>query len=200
MTATGARDTQVAWTIGGALLLSLLVIDAATLGPLGDRGLVRVLLPVAATLLFAFGVRGSGSVTNRSRLGTAALCAFAAVLVARWSWGVFVNPAAASIEVMTIVGQALLIVQFAFALLAAERIARAGVVPKPWAWVPTITVGAVALVFVLNAVASILVRQGSQELLLFLATLTGVVNAASILILGVLAIVLGDRLGRRGAG
>ncbi len=166
------------------------------IGPWIDQGFVRTLLLAAALVIFAFGIGGSGSITGRKPVGTIALCALALTLVIQWLLGLGMSGSVAPLTVSVAAMQVLYILQFALALLAAERIARLAIVPRPWNWAPAIAVGVFALVSALTAAASVLSRDVLMVLALFFGNVSGVVGAAILVALGVLAIMLGDRVGR----
>ena len=70
-------DARLAWVIGGALLIATVVVSTPLSWYFGG-GVITAVLFAAALLVFAFGIRGSGSVTGRRPLGTAALVVLAA--------------------------------------------------------------------------------------------------------------------------
>ncbi|QOD92760.1 hypothetical protein [Chryseoglobus sp. 28M-23] len=191
-----ARNTQRAWTLGGSLALVAVVLDASLVGPWFDQGFARTLLLAAALIVFAFGIRGSGSVTGRRPVGTIALCLLALTLVIDWLLGLSLNWSIVPLTVSVAAMQVLLIMQYALALVAAERIGRLAIVPRPWNWAPAIAVGVLALVAALTAVVSVVSRDALMVLALFLGNVGGVIGTAALVGLGVLAIVLGDRAGR----
>ncbi|MBU1251105.1 MAG: hypothetical protein KJ659_01900 [Actinobacteria bacterium] len=193
---TEALDTQRAWTVGGALVLLAVVVDAGAGGFLPDGGLVRALLLAAALAVFAVGVRGSGSVTALRPTGTIALCALAATLVVSWVVNATLLPMGGRLDVFVVVGQVILVLQFALALIAVERIGRLAVVPRPWNWAPAIVFGVIALLFAATAIASVMSRQMLEVFGYVAVTVNGIASVAALVVLGVLAIVLGDRAGR----
>jgi hypothetical protein len=193
---SAARDTQRSWTVGGALVLLVVVLESGAGGFWPDGGLVHTLLLAAALVIFAVGVRGSGSVTALRPTGTIALCALAATLVVNGFVNMAFLPMGGQVGALALAGQIILILQFVLALIAVERIGRLGVVPRPWNWAPAIVLGAVALVFLATAIASVMSRQ-TLELFGYVAvTVNGIVSVGALVALGVLAIVLGDRAGR----
>ena len=197
-------DARHAWLIGGALLIGSVVVSAP-LSPYFGGGILRAALFAAALVVFAFGIRGSGSVTARRPLGTAALVVLAAwVLLRSVAWGLpWVN--AVATDVLTDVSYVDSVVQLAAALVAVVQIGRASVVPRPWKWVPAWALGAVVvpslLGLLLLAVGALQEPQASSQsqaltLTMFVSALDGLARTVGPVFLGVLAIVLGDRMGR----
>ena len=73
-------DARHAWVIGGALLMGSVVVSAP-LSPYFGGGVIKAALFAAALVVFAFGIRGSGSVTARRPLGTTALVVLAELVL-----------------------------------------------------------------------------------------------------------------------
>ncbi len=68
-----ASDGRRAWIIGGVLLIGSVafgVIVQPVTSATAGTGLIGVAFYSASLLVFAFGIRGSGSVTARRPLGT----------------------------------------------------------------------------------------------------------------------------------
>jgi hypothetical protein len=195
-------DKQRAWLIGGALLLTSVVFVAAQPGIptlFGGRTLTIALF-AAALLIFAFGIRGSGSVTKRQPLGTAAL----ALLAAWMLLGAALDIAFSSVMYNSIPGVQLAFayadsfVQFALALIAVMQIGRLRVVPAPWNWVPAWSLGAVSLIWLMIQLAGVVAgAQGNLLSATYILSLDVLVRTGSIVLMGVLAIVLADRMRRR---
>ncbi|TFD68075.1 hypothetical protein [Cryobacterium ruanii] len=191
-------DPARAWLLGGALLLATVVIGVAqpalSLIPLG--GNIRPALFAAALLVFALGIRGSGSVTARRPLGTIAL-----ILLAVWMLlgSVLENVIASSFSndplpsSLMAFGYVDSFVRFALAFIAVMQIARAGVVPAPWKWVPAVVVGAASVSWLLMAVLSVGIRQGYGLGAVAVLSVDALVRVGGTVLLGVLAIVLADR-------
>ena len=194
-------DASRAWLIGGTLLLATVVIGVAqpalSLIPLG--GNIRPTLFSAALLVFAFGIRGSGSVTARRPLGTIALTALAGWLflgsvLQDISASNFSNdPLPAGLFAFGYVDS---FVKFALALVAVMQIARAGVVPAPWKWVPAGLVGAASVSWLLIEIVSAGSTQGFGLGTVALLSVDALVRIGGTVLLGVLAIVLADRARR----
>jgi len=185
--------------LGGALLLASVVATVAfQVGfySAGWVGYIPTILFSAALMILAFGIRGSGSVTAGRPLGTFALAALAAwlilsdVLVSALNASIAADSSAA--VVVTIIYVAL-VVKFALAVIAVVQIARAGVVPAPLEWTPTWVLAAVTASWLLTQLAGLVLVNVSQVQMTVFA-LDGAVRIAGVILLGVLAIVLGDRM------
>ena len=185
--------------LGGALLLASVVATVAfQVGfySAGWVGYIPTILFSAALMILAFGIRGSGSVTAGRPLGTFALAALAAwlilsdVLVSALNASIAADSSAA--VVVTIIYVAL-VVKFALAVIAVVQIARAGVVPAPLEWVPTWVLAAATASWLLTQLAGLVLINVSQVQMTVFA-LDGAVRIAGVILLGVLAIVLGDRM------
>lgn len=182
-----------AWVIGGALFLASVVIGVGTLpmvAVIAGGSILATLLFSAALVVFAIGSHGRGSVTARRPLGTIALC-----VLAVWSPAVSIIEGAAlgdtpygSLRTIGYVDNA---VQFTLALIAVVQIVRAGVVPRPWAWLPAVVLG---LLTVLWLVEQLPVAQTDPALATVLTTAEGLVRVGAPVVFGVVAIVLANKL------
>ena len=188
--------------IGGGLLLGSVVIRVVEQPlPFPFAGTVSLALFSAALFVFAFGIRGAGSITARRPLGTTALALLAIwLLLGSVLYGVITesfsnNPVP---NILMAFAYADSFVQFALALTAVMQIARLGAVPAPWNWVPAGVTAAVTLTWVLLQ----LVGSGSPTLIgpnavsWFLMILDGLARIGGTMLLGVIAIVLADRTDR----
>lgn len=189
-------DARHAWQIGGALLIASVVVSAP-LAPYFGGAVIKAVLFAAALLVFAFGIRGSGSVTAGRPLGTAALTVLAIwVLLRAVAWKLpWVD--AVGTDVLTDVGYVDSVVQLAAALIAVVQIGRACVIPRPWSWAPAWALAAVVMPSLLGLL--ILAIGGSEAqlfLTMFVSAIDGLARTAGPVFLGVLTIVLGDRVGR----
>ena len=194
-------DASRAWMIGGALLLTTVVIGVAqpalSLIPLG--GSIRPTLFSAALLVFAFGIRGSGSVTARRPLGSIALTALAAWLLLGSVLQDIIASTFSNDSLPTglmAFGYVDSYVKFALALVAVVQIARAGVVPAPWKWVPAGVVGSASVSWLLIEIVSVGSTQGFGLGTVALLSVDALVRVGGTVLLGVLAIVLADRTSR----
>src|SRR5688500_167577 len=91
-TATAARDARLTWIVGGSLLIAyaalILVVDTGRLYVPGVAWALDVLW-AAALMIFALGIRRSGSVVARGPLGLIALVVAALVpFAARIVWAI----------------------------------------------------------------------------------------------------------------
>ncbi|TFD87879.1 hypothetical protein [Cryobacterium serini] len=208
MASSQLRDRTVfpasrALLIGGGLLLTSVVITVIaqpTLFPYAE--IVGPALFSAALLVFAFGVRGVGSVTARRPVGTIALAVLAAWLLLgsvlyRLIADVFSNdPAPTALMAFAYADS---FVQFALAVVAVMQIARRGAVPAPWNWVPAGIVAAVTVTWLLLQVlgGGSATIYGPNLLTWLLTGLDGLARIGGTVLLGVIAIVLADRVNRR---
>lgn len=178
--------------LGGALLLVAVVVDAVIYAP----------VPAAVLVALGFGLLATGSpgfprVTERSILATVALVAL----------GVWAVVRAVALEtpllsaVVTGSNLEYLICQLiggALALIVAAQIARGSVVPAPTNRVPLIVCAIIAVMFVYVAVTGSFRAEDWQGRLQ--VTDAGryfeAVQSASLVVIGIWAILLGDRFGR----
>lgn len=194
-----ASDARRAWVIGGALLLATVVIGVALQQsglPIVGGNYIGMALFTASLLVFAFGIRGSGSITARRPLGTAALTVLAiwSLLVPALERVFFSgNYPSDSLMAFSYVDS---FVQFAAALVAVTQIARVGVVPRPWSWAPAWTLAAVAVPWLFGQIAAVGATQNATPISMFVVTLDGLVRIGAPVFLGVLAIVLANRPNR----
>lgn len=195
------RRPVVAWVWGGGLLVLVAVLPV--LGIPGTALMwLQTLAFAAAMTIFAFGIRGEGSVVARRRSGVAALLLVAVILPlmdALTGWLFVIDPADPSavpdwIGTAQIVNDAGLALWGAAALVAAAEIARAGVVPHPWRWAPLAALGVLAVVFLATRVIGTTTGgNGDPGAALALVTSWRAVAVLVPLALGVLSLVLGAR-------
>lgn len=199
-----ALDTSRTWFVGGTLFLAsaVLVLTASTAQMWFLSGNIDTVTIAAALLVFAFGYRGSGSVTGRRPLGTAAL-----VLLAVW---LLLQPVLAG-TVSTAIdqgqptdsfvgfGYTYIFVQFTLALIAVMQIARAGIVPAPWNWAPAAVLAATCVSWILLQIIGVQIGVSGEtppRLIFAIGTIDALLRLSGLVFLGVLAIVLADRSGR----
>ncbi|TFB76451.1 hypothetical protein E3O06_03640 [Cryobacterium glaciale] len=168
---------------------------ALSLIPLGAS--LRPALFSTALLVFAFGIRGFGSVTARRPLGTIALTLLAAWLLLG---SVLQDIIASSFSNDSLpaglmaFGYVDSYVKFALALVAVVQIARAGVVPARWKWVPAGVVGVASVSWLLIEIVSVGNTEGFGLGTVALLSVDALARVGGTVLLGVLAIVLADRL------
>jgi hypothetical protein len=199
-----APNAQRAWFIGGALLLATVVLtvaDQPALSQIVNGPLIATALFSAALLVFAYGVRGAGSLTARRPLGTAALTVLAvwslleSVLTGLLPSG-FPNDAIPS--TLLLFGYVDSLLRFAVALGAVVQIARVGALPPPRNWAPAVALAAVCIPWLLGQIGAVGASHGEPTtLMLAIGAMDGVGRIDSTVFLCVLAIVLADRLGRQ---
>ena len=193
-----AARARRAWLVGGVLLIAATVLGLV-LSPMG-LGIVGDVVCAAALLMFAFGIRGAGSVTARRPLGTTALTVLAVWTVVRSAlMGVLVT-GGFGFEAVTNSGTGtapfLVLnyvdvgIQFTASLIAVVQIARAGVVPQPWNWAPAWSLAAISIPWIIDRIlfATPPVDAGAWGYIL--SSLDGLVRIAAGIFLGTLAIVL----------
>jgi len=193
-TQVGADTTSArVWIVGGSLMLAAVVIGAGVATVWTGAGVVRDVLIAAALLLFAFGFRGAGSITARRPVPTIALTVLAISLPVSLLLNAILFPSGAALDVIAAATQITLVVQFACALIASIAIGRLAVVPSPFNWAPALALAAVTLSGVVQAVAAIAITQNVQEVLVVLVGVDVIFRISTLVALGVIAIVLGDR-------
>lgn len=193
-----AGDRRLTWTIGGAALLGYALIPAIT-RPLNiaGSGYIGEVLFTGALVLFAVGIRGSGSVTDRRPLGTGALIALGALSLLSVVAGpmfvdVAIDPQGVPRGWWWVTGYVQTALTLLLAIIVVVQIARAHALPRPWNWAPLWAFAAMTITTVLVQVAG--VTDGTdQQLLLALFGWAGVVQVAAYCFLGIAAIVLGQR-------
>ncbi len=202
-----ATDVRRAWVVGGGLLIAAPLFGAIWwpgLLPFGAVGLISAALLSASLLVFALGIGGSGSVTARRPLGTAALVLLAVWLLASQVISTVVSEGNLLADMWSELRYADSLVQFVAALIAVIQIARAGVVPRPWNRAPGWVLAALTVVWLLSQLIFVNIGGGrgpdsgtdAQVIAAILSSLDALVRIAGPVLLGVVAIVLGDRSGR----
>lgn len=193
-----------AWVVAGAMLLASVVINQAVQpGTVLSTaaGLLGTALFSASLLVFAFGIRGSGSVTARKPLGTAAL-----TVLALWTLALLtlLLPPLQSVFFSDGDAPGLLafgfvdaFVRFTAAFIAVTQIARAGVVPRPWNWAPAWALAAMAALWLTEQIVAVgSVRDTQMIAVGIIVNLDSLVRIGSAIFLGILAIVLANRPAR----
>ena len=183
--------------VGGGLLLGSVALSLIPIIGLS----ARVILFSAALLVFAFGVRGAGSVTARRPIGTTALTMLAVWLLLG---AVFHDVAGfggsnwLTSDAMKTITNLESFATFAIALVVVVQIARVGAVPAPWKWLPAI----IFAVLTLMGLPVNLLQFDSpgvyfpNPILWFLTIVDGITRIGGTMLMGIIAIVLGDRANR----
>ncbi|MBW9095103.1 hypothetical protein JNB62_15560 [Microbacterium jejuense] len=192
------RDARLAWIIGGSLLiaraaLTLIMSGSPVLGFPG-AGFVLDGLWAAALSVFAFGVRGHGSVVARRPLGVVALVTAAAVPLltdAMWSVGASI---AGDPTWAFALGNGPIVLSLGALIVATVVIGRAGVLPPRLRWVPLIVLAVsagaqIVMSIVAVSLADNLVRPDVTAAYFF----AGALGTLGVLLLGILAIVFAPR-------
>lgn len=195
MTDAEVRRTEPSWIWGGGLLAASAVVPWA-LGPGGAGTLTRTLaglLFLAAMAVFAFGLRGAGSVVARRGAGMVALLVLG-ITPLLFSLVAPTQVDLSDMALLQTLGYVELAVTAAAALVAVVEIARARVVPGPWRWAPAIGLAVVVGVQVIGQIVGVAVGpQGLEHWGVALA-LGGFVSAVVVpLVLGGAAMALGGR-------
>jgi hypothetical protein len=192
-----ASSAALTGYIGGGLLLGSLII--ALVPFVGQTA--SALIFSAALVVLAFGVRGVGSVTARRPIGTIAL-----TLLALWNLlrAVFHNvvdfgySSWLTSDAMRTLTDLEAFATFALALVVVVQIARVGAVPAPWKWAPAIILAVLSVIWLLLS----LIPFDSASLdfpnpvLWFLTSFDSLTRMSATMLLGIIAIVLGDRANR----
>lgn len=195
MTDAEVRTPVPSWVIGGALLIGSAVLPWA-LGPepaMLVTAVIGRLLFLAAMIVFAFGLRGVGSVVAGRTLGVVALLVLGAAPLV---FGLIplqqVEPS--DLGLLQLLGYSELAIEAAAALVAVVEIARARVIPGNWRFAPAIALAVVVLVQVIGQVVGVAAGSAGLEQAAVGLALGGF--AAAILApvaLGIAAIALGAR-------
>lgn len=190
---------QKTWTLGGIALILCGVIGVIQISFPADPGLVwldplNALLYAVALLLFAFGLTRSASLVERKPLGTTAL-----VVLGLWplvSFGIqqWLFQTQAGNDGWMMFGYIAIALPTAAAIIATMQIARAGVVPGRWRWVPVGAFALYALAWtvpqILNFSAGMFATQGMIGVVTVLALLAFIAGTVG---LGVCALIVAAR-------
>ncbi len=195
MTDATMRQSVPAWVWGGGLLAASAVVPlVGGIGVISSTGIwVGRVLFAAALAVFAFGLRGSGSVVARRPLGVTALLVLgiAPLLID------LVTPSQvdeSSVWMLQVSAYVQLAITAAAALVAVVQIARASIVPNPWRWAPAWALAVVAVVYAVPQVIGVAVGfDGSDGIALGVVLLANAVLLLIPLALGILAMLLGTR-------
>lgn len=201
--AVGSRARRLTWMLGGGLLAASALLGLAPQSLPGIPNLdPSTLLFAAGAVIFAMGWGRAGSVTARRPLGTSAIIVLAAWLVvspllaAFWSQAWIPEDSAPSdgaISDLTVLVTSVEVISLMLAIIAVMQIARSGVVPAPWKWAPLWALLAVVAARMLPSAIALGDPSADQIALSALFDFAGLLQAASIAFLGVLAMVLAAR-------
>ncbi len=203
------RHARLTWIVGGSLLIAyaVLLLLGQGIQPAwipGARYLLHALW-AAALVVFAFGIRGAGSIVAKRPAGVVALLVAAAMpfvsdvvlgLLAPATLEPTYDPAFA-----VTVSTSLQALSLGALVAACVIIARAGAVPHRWRWLPLIvvTVAAAPQVISLLVLVSTPAPYAQLGIALFLSSIRFVGSLAA-LVLGIFAIVLAPREEPRATG
>lgn len=197
MTDAEIRKPVPAWIWGGALLAASAVVPTAVRavapGGFGSGvAIVTAVLFAASLLVFAFGLRGQGSIVARRPPGMAALLVLA-VLPPVVELALSALATGQDISLLQILSFTQLAVTAAAALVAVVAIGRAAVVPRPWQWAPAWGLAVIVATSALPQIALVGASGQDPQGLLWLFALGSLVILTVPLALGILAMVLGAR-------
>jgi len=196
---TDAGAPVRAWVYGGALLIGCALIQVADSGAAAAGGAdarlglrwIGAALFAAATVLFAFGWRGRGSVTARRPMGTGALTVLALWPALELALAAALPATADALDMLTTVFYVQLAAWVAAAVIAVAAIWRAGVVPTPWHRAPAAALAVVAATWILPQLVGVALGERAMEWIGVLFALSAIVAVAAPLVVGVIALVLG---------
>ncbi|WDH78650.1 hypothetical protein PTQ19_14210 [Microbacterium esteraromaticum] len=191
------RARRRTWLLGGVLFVAYVLVGCSQPAVPGLlTGWVPNVLFGAGAVVFAIGLGRAGSVTGRQPLGTGAIIALAVWQLLAPMWGAMLfgpSPEVDDLLGIMIVDTVVPVVAVMLAAIAVVQIARAGVVPPRWRWAPLWALIAVVVVplleAVLNAAQVLTASTGYYVLLAF----GGLIHAAAMTFLGVLAIALASQ-------
>ncbi|WP_127476826.1 hypothetical protein [Microbacterium sulfonylureivorans] len=198
--ATAVRDARTTWLVGGSLLIAYAVFPLLARGVfLPGGGFVSSLLWAGALLVFAVGIRGSGSVVGRRPLGVTAFAVAALLPLATTALWSFIPIEAFPSGAAVMLGQGIGVVSLAALLIATVQLARGGAVPSRWRWLPLILLVACALTQAAVEAAVLAQPDLTQDPYALLFLVVTLVPTASTLTLGIMAIILAPRTDARAA-
>ena len=197
------QSRRKTWLFGGIALIVCGVLtvlrDSISLFPAAGLSVsisvVADVIWAIGVMIFAIGFGREGSVVARKPLGVTAMC-----LVAVWP----LVSAIVSTVLPTVLpvpderwlmwGYAGALIPFAAGLIASVEIARAGVVPSPWKWAPTVALGLSTLAWLLPQLLTVGAGASDAANLVPLFSGLGTLSVlASTFGLGIVATVLATR-------
>lgn len=193
MTDATVRQAVPAWIWGGALIVAQVFVSS-TIGRFSPVGAwLGQALFAAAMVVFAFGLRGRGSVVARQSVGVVALLMLAFVPPV---FSLFIPSDIYLSDAGTAqtLGYLSVLIPAAAALVAVVTIGRARVVPDPWRWAPAWALAALAALYALTQVTFVALGDAlGDPATLAVFSAVSVVPVLVPVALGVLAIILGAR-------
>lgn len=197
MTDAEVRKPVPAWIWGGALLVASAVVPTVVraVAPVGlgsGVAIATAVLFAASLVVFAFGLRGRGSIVARRPSGVAALLVLA-ILPPIVELAVPAATTEQDVSRLQILSAVQLAVTAAAALVAVVAIGRAAVVPRPWQWAPAWGLALIVATSALSQIAFVGASGQGLDGLMALFALGSVVILTVPLALGILAMVLGAR-------
>ncbi|WP_286793508.1 hypothetical protein [Microbacterium sp. UBA3394] len=198
MATTSSTRPLRSWVIGGSLLIvSAITTMVTSVTTVTEVQLWRTISAIAfasATVVFALGIPGGGSVTKRRPLGTIALIATGVLAVINsLLWNLISGPLVA----MQTVGYLQLLIGLLAVIIAVTAIARAGIVPSPWNWAPTWALVALAVPQILVQAIAAANPADLQQAAQWISLLGVIVAVSAPILLGVIAIALAQRPAHR---
>jgi hypothetical protein len=219
------RDARLTWAIGGGLLVAYAALPLLFLRGIPVPGLTYVTdaFWAVSLLLFAFGIRGSGSVVAGRAGGVAALIVAAAVpLATRWAMqlgtmttippGSGPNPmppnppgnlpvvapfddftSGAASTIAAIVGQVGGILLLVTPLVAAFMIGRAGALPRRVRWMPLIVVACGPASVLLGQLLFVAQSRRNLDAIVWVFDAGSMLTTLGYLVLGILATAFASR-------
>jgi hypothetical protein len=196
------RDARLAWILGGSLLIAHAVLTLVASGAMWlsfpGAGYVFDVLWAAALVIFAFGIRGSGSVVGKRPGGVAALLVAAVMPFALTAVLAWLSPSTIDDTydptLNTTIVESLLGLGLAALVIACIVIAQAGAVPRRWRWMPLVLVAVGAAPQLIATIAMVSIRDPWSQAGVAMAMQTfGHLSTLATLALGILAIVLAPR-------
>lgn len=197
MTDAEVRTPVPAWIWGGALLAASAVapMAARAVAPGGfgaGVAVVTALLFAASLVVFAFGLRGKGSIVAGRAPGIAALLVLA-IVPPIIEVAIPVATTEQDIPRLQIFSVVQLAVTAAAALAAVVAIGRTGAVPRPWRWAPAWGLAIIVVASALPQIVAVSASGQGLDQLMGLFALGSLVIVVVPLALGILAMVLGAR-------
>ncbi|MHC2999521.1 hypothetical protein [Microbacterium sp. HJ5] len=194
--ATAVRDARLAWIIGGSLFIGygvlLLALGAMTGAAVPGSGAIASAVWAGGFLVFAFGVRRSGSVVDRQPVGVAAMVVAGVLpVLSTVLWWILPAPAIDS-AVLIMIGQGLAVLMLASLLVATITIGRSAALPQRVRWLPLIAFAVVSAAQILGQFVPSATSLPAEAMIgLYFGSV--LLTPLALLLLGILAIVLAPR-------